>query len=514
MSADGVWLRARGLTKRYGGTTALNAVDFELRPGEIRGLVGANGAGKSTFVKVVAGEVTPDYGEILIDGEAVQFRKPADARAAGIVDVPQELSVAPNLSVADNVMLGHFPHRAGRVDAGRTRAAAARALDILGLTPPLGAPVGSLQPIEQRLVMVARALAREARLVLFDEPTATASPAEVARILAAVRLLSERGVSVLYVSHRLDEVVELCGAVTVMRDGRAIAELAVDGSTRETLVGLMSAAPGDSQVQPRPARRPRADAGALLEVDELVGGRVRGVTLSVRAGEILGVTGLVGSGAADLPLMLCGALRRESGSVTLAGTPVRAGQVSAAVAAGIGFLSGDRRIGVLPSHSVMANISLPGIARYARLGIVSRRRELAAVREVSAPAALTAGPEVKVATLSGGNQQKALFARWLATEARLLILDDPTAGVDVGSRKEIHARLEGLLERGVGMVLVSTDLEELATLADRVVVLDRGTVRAELDADGLTEGRLLDVLSAGHSATAAMTDSGEGATQP
>jgi ABC-type sugar transport system ATPase subunit len=488
------WLTGTGLVKRYGGTMAMADVELSLRRGEIRGLVGPNGAGKSTLVKVLAGEVVPDSGELAIDGQAVRFRRPADARAAGIVDVPQELTVAPNMSVADNVMLGYYPARRGILDEKAKRRAAAEALGRLGLEFPLGAPVRSLQAIEQRLVMVARALARDARLVLFDEPTATAAPGEVAVILDVIRVLSKNDVSVLYVSHRLDEVVELCDAVTVMRDGRPVAELPVEPGTRETLVRLMSGTPAGDQ---RIAAAGRAmSEKAALEVSGLWGSGLRGIDMTVREGEIVGVAGLTGSGAANLPLVLCGALPAESGSVLVAGNAVPRGNVPRAVSGGLGFIAGDRRLGALPNHSVAQNISVSTLGRHRRLGLLSRARELAAVRDVMAPVALTADPGVRLATLSGGNQQKAIMGRWIAGGTRVLLLNDPTAGVDVASRREIHAKLADLAAKGVGMLLVSTDLAELAAVADRVVVLERGTVKAQVAGDDLTEERLLSVLTA------------------
>jgi ABC-type sugar transport system ATPase subunit len=503
------WLDAGGLAKHYGGTTALAHADLKLRQGEIRGLVGPNGAGKSTLVKILAGEVSPDEGELRIDGEPVRFRGPADARAAGIVDVPQELTVAPNMSVADNLMLGHYPTRRGLLDERAKRAAVARALGQLGLEVSMDAPVATLQPIEQRLVMVARALARDARLVLFDEPTATASPSEVALVLAAIRMLTKNGVTVLYVSHRLDEVVELCDAVTVVRDGRSVAELPVDAGTRERLVEMMSTAAPDAGSAARPAARARTDE-TVLDVEDLWGGGSCGVSLSVRGGEIVGVAGLTGSGASNLPLVVCGAMPAEAGSVSIAGAPVRAGDLTGAVRAGLGFIAGDRGLGALRHHSIAQNVSLTTLSRHRRWGMVSRGRELAAVREAASSVALTAAPSVTMATLSGGNQQKAIIARWIAAGARLLLLNDPTAGVDIASRREIHDRLERLAADGVGMLLVSTDLEELATVADRVLVLERGRIKRELAGAELTEGRILDVMTSGAPADGAATGAGPG----
>jgi ABC-type sugar transport system ATPase subunit len=340
--------------------------------------------------------------------------------------------------------------------------------------------------------MVARALSFSARLVIFDEPTATVSPQETKLLLAAVRGLADRGVSVLYVSHQLSEIEALCDSVTVLRDGRVVAELERDRVSHQILVELLtpereaSASPG---VTPAPSEK------VLLSAAGLTGERLREVTLDVRAGEILGLAGLAGSGARELLLTVCGAVPFTTGTLTIGGRPLRPGDTVHAVARGVGFLPGDRGLGTFPSHSVRHNVGLPSLARHRRFGLVDVRAEKTAVAAVLDRLALRTDMEAPVSSLSGGNQQKALVARWISSGARVLLLDDPTAGVDVATRPELHAQIRALAAAGTAVLLVSSDVDELAELADRVVVFDRGAVVGELSGDDLTPARALAAMT-------------------
>lgn len=488
-SAD-AWLEAVELSKRYGGVRALDGASLGVRPGTVHGLVGANGAGKSTLVKCLTGMVTPTSGSVLVDGRPLVLGRPVESLRAGIASVPQELTVAPALSVADNVMLGHEPRIApGWVRKRELRRRAAEALETVSLDVDPDAPVRDLALIEQRLVMIARALSRSARLVVFDEPTATVSPHEAALLLGTVRSLAARGVSVLYVSHHLREIEQVCDAVTVLRDGHVVADL--EGTTHAALVELL--APETSAREQR--RRDQPDGDPVLEIRALTGPRLRGVSLSVAPGEIVGLAGLAGSGARELLLTVCGAAPYTSGSITLGGRSLESGNTLLAVQCGVGFLPGDRSLGTFPSHSVRHNVSLASLRRYARLGVVDPWREKTAVQELLDRVVLRANPDTPIASLSGGNQQKALVARWIGSNARLLLLDDPTAGVDVATRPEIHAQVRGLSENGVAILLVSTDDEELAELSDRVVVFVRGAVTGELTPDLLSPARVLAAMT-------------------
>ncbi|HXF98955.1 MAG TPA: sugar ABC transporter ATP-binding protein [Gaiellaceae bacterium] len=493
MGAEGAgWLQARGLTKAYGGVLALADATLELRAGELRGLVGANGAGKSTLVKILTGMVTPTRGEVLVGGRRLRLGRPQASLAAGIASVPQELEIAPGMTVAENIMLGHEPcGRLGRLRPLELRRAARRVLDSLSLPIHEDARAGELTLIEQRLVMIARALSRDARLVIFDEPTATVSPLEVELLLRTVRTLTDRGVAVLYVSHHLGEVERICDAVTVLRDGRVVAELPGEQATHDRLVELLVAGTGRRQS----AREARSEPGVvILSARGLADERLRGVDVDLRAGEIVGVAGLVGSGARELLLALAGALPHR-GRIQLGAQVLRPGSTPAAVSSGVAFLPGDRSLGTFPSSSVRHNVSLSSLPRHAAGPFVRARRERAAVASVLRRVGLSARPEQRIAELSGGNQQKALVARAVASEARVLLLDDPTAGVDVLTRPEIHAQIVSLARAGAAVLLVSTDLEELVQLSDRILVLERGAVVDELRGPNLTPALVLAAMT-------------------
>jgi ABC-type sugar transport system ATPase subunit len=492
-SAVEPWLRAEALTKAYGGVLALDSVSLSLRAGEIRGLVGANGAGKSTLVKALTGLVAPDAGRVLVDGAELATGRPQRSLAAGIAAVPQELTVAPGLTVVENVLLGHEPHgRLGIVRGAEGRRAARRVLASVALDVPDDVLVGRLPLLEQRLVMIARALSRDARLVIFDEPTATVSPREVDVLLHTIRSLAERGVSILYVSHRLDEIEALCDTVTVLRDGRLLAERA-RGSSRAELVALLAS--GEGGPSARPAAAPRTEAA--LEARGLEGERLRGLTLTVRAGEVVGLAGIAGSGARELLLTVCGAVPFRRGTLAVAGRRLRPGRPREAVQAGAAYLPGDRSLGTFPRHSLGHNVTLASLRQHSRAGLIRRRSERRATVDVLRRVGLAARPETPIASLSGGNQQKALVARWVASGARLLLLDDPTAGVDVATRPELHRRILDLRDGGAGVLLVSTDVDELVALSDRVLTFDRGAVNGELTGAELTSAGVLASMTKG-----------------
>jgi galactofuranose transport system ATP-binding protein len=493
---DTAWLDALELTKHYGGVVALDRASLSVRAGEVRGLVGANGAGKSTLVKCLTGMVQPTSGRVIVDGRPLTLGRPAEALRAGITSVPQELTVAPTMTVAENVMLGHEPRgRLGLLGRRELRRRAAQALASISLDVPLDEPVGQLPVLERRLLMIARALSFRARLVIFDEPTATVSPHETEILLGTVRSLAAGGVSVLYVSHQLSEIEAMCDSVTVLRDGRLVAELERGQASHAALVDLLaperaaSASSGDAAS--------RGGDAVALDVRGLRGERLRDVSLSVREGEIVGLAGLAGSGARELLLTVCGAVSFSEGSVVIDGRALRSGNTLHAVACGVGFLPGDRSLGTLPSHSVRHNVGLPSLRQHTRYGFVDARAERTAVAAVLDRVALRADMEAPVASLSGGNQQKALVARWVASGARVLLLDDPTAGVDVATRPEIHVQIRAMAAARAAVLLVSTDVDELAELADRVVVFERGSVVEELSGDRLTPARTLVAMTRG-----------------
>jgi ABC-type sugar transport system ATPase subunit len=479
-TAGRTWLRASELVKTYGGVAALRGVSVELRPGEIRGLVGANGAGKSTLVKILTGVTPQDSGTVLVDGRPLRPGRPLDALRAGIAAVPQELTVAAGLTVAENVMLGHEPARApGFLRPRELRRRAAQAIESLGHELPLDEPAGRLTLIDRRFVMIARALSYDTRLVIFDEPTATVSPREVALLHAAIRRLAAHSVAVLYVSHHLREIEELCDSAIVLRDGRVSADLERPSHAR--LVRELAPAAEPALVHERHRVASAVAAEPALVARGICGERLRDVDLVVRRSEIVGLAGLAGSGARELLLTIAGTVPWERGEIELDGRPLRSGSTIHSVSAGAGLLPGDRSLAVFPTHSVRHNVTLPSLRAYASGPFVRRDGERTAVASLIERVGLRSGTETRISALSGGNQQKAVVARWIASGARLLLLDDPTSGVDVATRPEIHAQVVALAAAGAAVLLVSTDMDELAELCDRVVVFAQGTVSHELE---------------------------------
>jgi ABC-type sugar transport system ATPase subunit len=471
---------------------ALDRASLALRRGEIRGLVGANGAGKSTLVKILTGLVAPDTGDVLLDGNPLQLGRATESLRAGIASVPQELVVAPSMTVGENVLLGHEPRgRFGRLRGRELRRRARHELDSLSLDIDVDARVSTLPVIEQRLVMVVRALSYDARLVIFDEPTAAVAPAEVELVLGTIGALRRRGITVLYVSHRLDEIERICDSVTVLRDGGVVAERE-HSPTHRDLVELLSP---EREAAVRGTRQRAATLPhAVLAVRSLSSDRLHDVNMVAHAGEIVGLAGVAGSGARELVLGLIGAVSYAEGSIEIDGKPVAPNPFHA-VKAGVGFLPGDRALAAFLNHSVRHNVSLPLLARHAFGPFVKVRDERRSVADLLERVHLRADQTLPISALSGGNQQKAIVARWIASNARVLLLDDPTAGVDVATRPEIHRQIVAVCAAGAAVVLVSTDLEELAELSDRCLIFDRGAVVAEFAGSELTPGRLLAAMT-------------------
>ena len=477
-------LQARGVCKDYPGVRALWKVDFTLRAGEVVALVGENGAGKSTLMKALAGVVQPDDGQILLDGAPVRLAGPADALRAGIALIHQELSLCDNLTVAGALFLGAELRRGPFLRLGAMRAQAAPWLERVGLQVDADTPVASLAPGQKQLLEIARALRAQARVLIMDEPTSSLTMAETLRLYEVVRELRRQGVGIVYISHRLGEVKELADRAVGMRDGRNSGELARDAITHEALVGLMV---GRKLATAR--RAPHAPGEIALRVD---GMRTRAfpgasVGLQVRQREIVGIAGLLGSGRTELLRALVGVDERLGGTIEVAGAALRGGGPAAAAAAGLVLLPEDRKAqGLVLGMTVRENLSLPTLRR--RGAFVDRAYEQAlALRSIAELGVAASGPEQPVGTLSGGNQQKVVLGKWLAAAPKVLLLDEPTRGVDVGARAEIYARLHALAAEGLAVVFVSSDLEEVLALADRALVMRGGAVRAELAGDRLTE---------------------------
>ncbi len=497
-------LQMHGIVKTFPGVRALDGVDLDVRAGEVHCLLGQNGAGKSTLIKVLAGAHQPDAGRITWRGEDVTLGSPQAAMSRGIATIYQELDLVAGLTVADNIFLGRELSRLGVTRPAAASRAAARLLDRLGhpeIRP--SAEVGSLSAASQQMVSIARALSQDARLIVMDEPSAVLDNEEVERLFAVVRDLTADDVAVVYISHRLEEIRQIGDRITVLKDGRTVATglPAQETPTREVIT-LMT---GRTIEYVFPERRAAAagDAAPLLEVEGLgLRGSFAGVSFTVRPGEIVGLAGLVGAGRSEILETVFGVRRATGGTVRVAGRRLRAGDVGGAVAAGMGLAPEERKSqALLLGDSVYRNISISSLARFARGGFLARGAERAAAQE-QVRALDVRPPDVdrEVRTLSGGNQQKVVLARWLLRECRVLLLDEPTRGVDVGARSEIYALVRDLADRGVAVVVVSSEIPEVLGLADRVLVVADGAVIAEERADALDEHRVLDLVmqEAGH----------------
>jgi rhamnose transport system ATP-binding protein len=473
-------LALRGASKTFGPVIALADGTVELRAGEIHALVGENGAGKSTLVKILAGLYLPDKGDFSIDGHPVSFRTVADSKAAGISVIYQEPTLFPDLTVAENIFIGRQPrNRLGLVSRSEMRVRAHELFAQLGVPIDPDRLAEGLSIADQQIIEIAKAISLDARVLVMDEPTAALSGVEVDRLFSVARTLRDKGAGILFISHRFDEVFELCDRITVMRDGRyiamhEIAKTSVNEIVRE-MVGRDIA-----------ALYPKEDAEigeVMLSVDRLTrAGVFSDVSFTVRAGEIVGLSGLVGAGRTEVARAVFGIDPYDSGTVTLRGAPLPRHNPMAAIDAGIGFVPEDRRKqGLVMDLSVARNAALTLRHRLARFGLISGARERAAAGVWTSRLHVKAGsPDIAVSTLSGGNQQKVVLAKWLATEPTLLIADEPTRGIDVGTKAEVHRLLSELAGRGIAILMISSELPEILGMADRVVVMREGRVTAEL----------------------------------
>ncbi|WP_330180330.1 sugar ABC transporter ATP-binding protein [Nocardia sp. NBC_01503] len=484
----GTLLEITGLSKRYPGVTALDGVDLSVTAGEIHVLIGENGAGKSTLVKCLAGVERPDAGRMVLGGADHRPASAADALHAGIQVVHQELALMPALTVAENLFLQRMPRRFGVVDRRAMRRRAEGLLEQVGLEVSPDTPVGRLGIAQMQLVEIAKALSTECRLLIMDEPTATLTPRETATLFKVMRRLKHEGVAIIFISHHLDEIFEIGDRVTVLRNGTSVAAREIGDIDIPGLVRMMVGRDLAAEYPPVTAR-PTGDE--LLGVRDLrVTARAPSVSFSVRAGEVVGVAGLVGSGRTEAMRAIFGADRPAAGTVSVRGEPAHIKNPRDAVRHGISLLTEDRKSqGLVLDLSIAANLSLAGLDRVSRTGLLRRRAEIASARELSSRLRIKAsGPEQSVRSLSGGNQQKVVLGRWLAADADLLIVDEPTRGIDVGARYEIHQLLLDLATVGKGVLVVSSDLSELTGICDRILVFSAGRItgevaRADFDAE-------------------------------
>jgi ABC-type sugar transport system ATPase subunit len=478
-----------GIGKRYGGVVALSGIDLRIERGSIHGLVGENGAGKSTLGKIIGGVINPDAGQLRVLGRAVSYHAPRQALDDGITVIAQEISLVPDRTVIENVFLGNEPARMGFVSARRLRDRYADLNERAGFDLPPGATVATLRLADQQKVEILRALARQARLIVMDEPTSSLSAGEASKLFEIIRRLNRSGTTVVYVSHFLQELLAIADTVTVLKDGRHVRTSAAADESPESLVTGMLGRSLEVSFPPR--HPPPKDAPVVLEVEGLRRGRaVRGVSFSVRRGEIVGLAGLVGSGRSETARLIFGADRRDAGDVWMDGSRLRIRTPRDAVRHGIAMLPESRKdAGLVMGRSVVENVSLPHLAQLGRGRVlIPEGRERAEVGAVLAKVDVRApDPAALVASLSGGNQQKVVFAKWLFRRPRLLIADEPTRGVDVGAKRAIYDLIAALAADGMAVLLISSDLEEVLGLAHRTIVMRAGEVVAELGADATEE---------------------------
>ncbi len=484
-------LALRGVSKSFGAVRALREVSLELFAGEAHALAGENGAGKSTLVKTLSGVHRPDEGEILLDGAPVEFGGPAAAQEAGVAVIYQEPTLFPDLSVAENIFMGRQPRAGfGRIDRRAMREESAALFKRLGVALDPGRPARGLSIADQQLVEIAKALSREARVLIMDEPTAALSGNEVARLFNVVKALREHGCAVLFISHRLDEIFELCQRVTTLRDGAWVASEHISGLTPDDLVRRMVGRDLDA-LYPKQETTPGEVA---LTVGRLTReGVFTDVSFEVRRGEIVALAGLVGAGRSEVARAVFGVDRWDAGSVEVGGRRLPAGSPTAAMAAGLALVPEDRRQqGLVMDLSIERNIGLTGLRSVRRGPVISRAAERDRARDWATRLQLKftrLGDAVNV--LSGGNQQKVVLAKWLATDPAVLIVDEPTRGIDIGTKAEVHRLLSELAGRGIAILMISSDLPEVLGMADRVLVMHEGRLTAEIPRERATEENVM-----------------------
>lgn len=465
--------------KKFGSFTAMGDGCIELYPGEIHALAGENGAGKSTLVKVLAGIHRPNSGEFLLDGRPVEFHSPADSKAAGVSVIYQEPTLFPDLTVAENIYIGRQPVKGLRmIDHAKMRADAQELFDRLEVDIDPARPAEGLSIADQQILEIAKAISLDAKVLIMDEPTAALSGHEVERLFTIARALRDKGAALMFISHRMEEIFGLCDRVTIMRDGRYVSTRIIAETNEPELVRDMVGRSVDQLF-------PKLDAeigDTVLKVDALTRtGVFRDVSFEVHSGEIVGLAGLVGAGRSEVARAIMGIDKPDSGRVEVFGKTLKPGDTTAAIKAGLGFVPEDRRKqGLVMELSVRRNAALTLREKLARFGVIDARREAKAAEEWSERLEVKTSSQLDpVSSLSGGNQQKVVLAKWLATEPRILIVDEPTRGIDVGTKSEVHRLLSTLAQAGVGIIMISSELPEVLGMSDRVIVMCEGAVTGE-----------------------------------
>lgn len=477
-SAGNVLLEMMGIGKTFPGVKALEGVQLAVREGQVHALLGENGAGKSTLIKIMSGAYRKDEGEILFEGKPVEIRGPHDAQALGISTIYQEFNLAKDLSVAENVFLGHLPTKRGSVDWAMVRSRTREILDTLGVTFSVDTKISGLSIAEQQLVEIAKALNRKTRILVMDEPSALLGEKDLENLFAVVRSLTAQGIGIIYISHRLKEIFEIADEVTVLKDGRYVDTRRVADVTMDDLVKLMIGREL-KDVYPERAAQP---GEVLLEVSSVSQAKLlRDITFQLRAGEIVGFAGIVGSGRTELARAIFGA-DPSTGEMRIDGKPYRPHSPSDAIRSGLALVTEDRKSqGLFLKLSVRLNTTIAGLKQLTRMGVIQFAKELALVQRMTEELSIkTPGPNFLVVNMSGGNQQKVVLARWLSVGTRILLMDEPTRGIDVGSKSEIYQIMDELTTRGVGIIMISSELPEVLGMSDRIMVMRNGRIVKEL----------------------------------
>jgi ABC-type sugar transport system ATPase subunit len=485
-------IEAKGIHKYFPGVHALDNVSFDLYKGEILGLVGENGAGKSTLNKVISGVETFDEGEFWFDGKQVQFKNAAEAIAAGISVIHQEISLCESVSVAENIFIRRLPlkHKIV-VDKKKLCAITKKMFDEIGIDIDPNIKVEHLSTAQKQLVEIVRAISHNSKLIIMDEPTSALSPNEIKLLYNVIRDLKAKGVSIIYISHKLEEIFEITDRVIVLRDGKHVATKKTEDLTREEIISLMVG----RKISEMYNRTAVNFGDKVLEVKNLVSPKINDVSFYVRAGEIVGFSGLMGAGRTELAKAIFGFDFRCSGSVILNGKTIKPNSTEWAKVEGIGFISEDRKLeGIFPYLNVRNNLSIASISQLSKIGIINKKKEKDAVSwGIKNLHVKTTGEEQLIATLSGGNQQKVLLARWLINKnLKLLIVDEPTRGIDVGAKAEIYAILDRLAKEGLAIMMISSEMQEIINVCDRVYVMKDGKITCELQKGDLTQTKLLE----------------------
>lgn len=491
-------LEMRDIIKTYPGVTALGGVSFDVMPGEVHALVGENGAGKSTLMKILAGADTKDSGQIILNGSEVHIDSPQEAMRLGISIVYQEFNLVPYMNAAENIYLGREPASVvpGLIDFGQMYADAEAVIEELGVAIDVHAPMNQLSVAQQQMVEIAKATSRKSRIIAMDEPSATLTEHELADLFALIKRLKAEGVSIIYISHRLEEVFEIADRVTVFRDGAMVATKDIADTDREDIIRMMVGRELTEKIPKVPAKL----GDVALELKNLNRtGVLKDINLQVRKGEVLGIAGLVGAGRSEVARAIFGADPIDSGQIIIGGRPVKIRSPRHAISLGIGLVTEDRKaLGLVLGMAVRENISLANLGILSKLGFVNRRKERDVARKYVEDVLIkTPSVEQAVQNLSGGNQQKVVLAKWLFTESRILIFDEPTRGIDVGAKTEIYQLMNQLAANGCAIIMISSELPEVLGMSDRILVMHEGEIAGELSREEATQEQIMHLATGG-----------------